>query len=285
VLVGASAAVLLGACGGSGDSADSKDSATGDSDARDVNPVLFQAQGTVISGIPQRIPVGLRNADGSIVSRGPDLLTADVTDLDGKPLGQSLTARRHAKGLAVPYWPFVTTFAAPGAYRMAFKEIDVAVPFSVVEPALHTVPTVGAAMPALTTPTPVAPDGVDPICTASPACPLHTVSLDAALTDAKPIAFLLGTPAYCQTGVCGPILDLMLAQQKRLGDAVTFLHNEVYAKPYEDSSTPTTPAVSDLGLTFEPVIWLIGADGVIRQRIDVIVDEDELTEALDALIA
>jgi hypothetical protein len=41
--------------------------------------------------------------------------------------------------------------------------------------------------------------------------------------------------------------------------------------------------VDALGLTFEPCLFLVGADGVVAERLDTIYDRAELTEALARL--
>jgi hypothetical protein len=107
------------------------------------------------------------------------------------------------------------------------------------------------------------------------------VSLDAALTQGKPVAFIVATPKYCQVAICGPVLDVLLAQQAAHPD-VTMIHAEVWT---DDTTTTAAPAVTALDLTYEPVIFLIGADGTIRQRIDTIFDSSELDAALQSLTA
>ena len=58
-----------------------------------------------------------------------------------------------------------------------------------------------------------------------PAC--TTQSLTAAIAAARPIAFLVGTPEFCQTGVCGPVLDLLVEQAPDHPE-IQFVHAEVY---------------------------------------------------------
>jgi hypothetical protein len=134
-------------------------------------------------------------------------------------------------------------------------------------------------MPALQTPTTQDHRGVDPICTRDPACPLHEISLDAALQSGKPVAFIVSTPKYCQVAICGPVLDVLLG----LRDAnpnVTMIHAEVWT---DDTTTTPAPAVRDLNLSYEPVLFLVGADGMIRQRVDLIFDTAEASAAVAAL--
>ena len=144
----------------------------------------------------------------------------------------------------------------------------------------------GDQMPAVPTPTVDDPHGVTPICTREPPCDLHQVSLDQAL-GTGPVALLVASPAFCQTAICGPVLDVMLGQMAPY-DSVTFIHAEVYKDPANRSSPVVpedfAPIVTALGLPFEPVLYTIAADGVVRGRLDYIFDGEEIRAALDGLV-
>jgi hypothetical protein len=153
------------------------------------------------------------------------------------------------------------------------------------DPAEVIVPQPGQPMPIVATPTPSVTQGVDPICTRFEPCPLHATSLDQALGSA-PVALLVGTPAYCQTGICGPVLDQLLTAAPA---GVTMIHAEVYANPREvegniaDPAIRPAPIMAALDLAFEPALFVVGADGVITERFDNVYDQRELAEALGAL--
>jgi hypothetical protein len=143
----------------------------------------------------------------------------------------------------------------------------------------------GQALPSVVTPSPGDLAGVEVACTRQPACPLHDISLDKALALKKPLAVLVSTPAFCQTAVCGPVLDVLLKAAPTVGDAVRLLHLEVYAqRPREKiEGTPLSPAVKAFALDAEPSLFLVGADGIVRQRIDGVFGTGEVTRALAAL--
>ena len=116
---------------------------------------------------------------------------------------------------------------------------------------------------------------------------LHDVTLAAALGEGSPIALLVATPAFCATAVCGPVLDVLLAVQGQVPD-VRYLHAEVYENPLAvDNVAEATPTAltQDLGLTYEPSLFLIGADGVLVDRLDNVYDETEALESVQALAA
>jgi hypothetical protein len=134
-------------------------------------------------------------------------------------------------------------------------------------------------MPSAGTPTTANPLGVGTICTQDPPCPLHEVSLDAALAEGRPVALLVSTPAFCQVAICGPVLDLLVAAAPDHPD-VALIHLEVYPGGQPDAES-LSPVVSDtLGLAYEPALFVADATGTITSRLDNIYDGDELTEAL-----
>lgn len=120
---------------------------------------------------------------------------------------------------------------------------------------------------AVSTPTPTVENarGVDPICTRKPPCSMHQISLDEALRNAKPTVLTIGTPAFCQTRFCGPVVDsLMKVQAGPLGSKIDFVHIELYA---DDKDAPAkailSPAAAAWRVEAEPVVYYIKPDGSI----------------------
>ena len=107
---------------------------------------------------------------------------------------------------------------------------------------------------------------------------LFPIYLRDALTMGKPVAYLLGTPAYCQTGTCSPALDALLEVRDAVGDSVVFVHAEVYT-----DSTATTPAkaVTDYYMKYEPALFVTDANGVLTDRLDAIFDASEVRAVLE----
>ena len=109
-----------------------------------------------------------------------------------------------------------------------------------------------------------------------------TSRCDEALAAATPVAFLIATPQFCQQAICGPVLDVLLSQKDAF-PGVKMLHSEVYptVADAQPSVLKVTDVVAAYGLTFEPALYLAGADGTIVNRLDTIFDEAELHDALD----
>ncbi len=286
---GVGAAVLLGACGdeaeqarpgGTSDGGAGRDG-TASSDGF-VVLARFPNSRAIVPG-PARLAVSLAAADGTLLTDGPATLTGSVRDERGAVVAEIATPRRGAT-LGVPYWSVTADLPAPGLYEIALDgAAGDPLPMLVFDPAEATVPVPGARLPAFDTPTVDDPRGVDPICTRlDGACPFHDVSLADALAAGRPVVYLVGTPAHCRTATCGPGLEFLMAVAPELADRASFVHAEVYADP---AGTEVAPAVTALGLDYEPTIFVTDASGTVVQRIDIVWDEAELRELLAAALS
>ena len=285
LLGGAAASAFLVACGSSDGESSSADADAGDpgSTAPGIafgTYVLAQRfpQNVQEPGL-QRLPISLATADGRIVSDGPDTLNASVDDADGNPLGIDISAVRRDLESG-PYYSFRVPIETPGIYYLMVEGgPEGGAAFQVMEPGSVPVPGPGDSMPPFDTPTVDDGRGVDPICTREPEpCPFHDVTLTDALLSGKPVAYLVGTPAFCQTGTCAPALESMIDIQDRFGETFTWVHAEVYT---DNTATTPAPAVDAASLTFEPSLFVIAPDGTVIERLDAIWDQTELVEVLE----
>lgn len=276
LLAGAGLAGLaaLGACGDDGDD----DAATTGSTepAGRATFSLVVSTFTHVSGIDERLTVALLTAErtGPVALDGPVELA-----IDGEPVESTV----HTDGTPLPYLLVRHRFEKPGTVEVAatYKGETREAGVTVSDPAEVKVPFPGTAMISTPSPTPANTLGVDPICTADPACPLHDVSLDAAVGEQRPLAVLFSTPALCKSRFCGPVLDTVLAQREAFADRVRFLHVEIYRDRTGKTLAPTVEAYN---LAAEPVLFLAGADGVVRERLDNAFDRVEARAALERLV-
>lgn len=286
LLLGAAGGLVLASCGrgsSGGDASATTDATTAaDADRLFVAPVFAPEQP---AGQRVRLPLAIAGADGVLVDEAPRTISVRVGP-EGGELGEAVEVERHDQAIGRPYFPLITTLSSEGSWRIEVEAGGRAVePLTVAaRPAssLPAVPVVGDPLPSLATPTLRAAEGVDPICTRDPPCPLHEVSLDAALAEGRPLALLVSTPAYCQTAICGPVLDLLVSRSEQMGARATFVHAEVYT---DDTARATTPVVSALGLTYEPSLFLVAGDGTVVERLDYTFDAVELDEVVDRWLA
>ena len=274
-------AVLLGACG---DDSDGGSSATDPEVSGLVLVQFFGGPPMLAAGSEIRAPFGIADGEGLLaVDDNPEALTVSVLDASGNDVVEPIEVRRHAKGLPRAYFPLRFTVEEPGVYtgrtEVSGEALEMAIQVDAAEDVLVIRP--GEPLPAMATPTTADAQGVDPICTNDPVCPLHDVTVADALAAGDPIALLVSTPAFCQIAICGPVLDVLLGVSADR-PSIRYLHAEVYAHPHVEVDTKA-PVVDELGLAFEPCLVLAGADGVVVERLDTIFDEDEVTEALARL--
>ena len=224
-----------------------------------------------------RLPISLQ-ANGESVRQGPARLTGKMVDDQGNVVMDSLVAVRRGAGLAIPFWAFEAEVAAPGFYTLQVDDGPAdGLGVQINDPAQVAVPLVGQPLPPFATPTVGDGRGVDPICTRDPMCPLHELTLTEALATGKPVAYLIGTPAYCQTGVCGPVLDFLLAARDKVGDKIAMVHADIYT--YSSIKT-VSPAVLAYQMDYEPALFIADASGKVVERLDAVWDADELDTAL-----
>lgn len=231
-----------------------------------------------------RLPFSLGDKSGVITTDSgytiPETLQFTVTDIDGNGIGleDPLVVASHVTDVPQPYWPLELTIDKVGIYVISLVGSDQ--PGSSVQlfdPAEVDMPIVGRPLPPIDTPTNDNPRGVDPVCTREPACPLHDVNLRDALGSGKPVVYLLGTPAYCQTGTCSPALEALLEVRDSVGDAATFIHAEVYT---DSTATVTAPAVTGHNMSYEPALFIADGAGKLVDRLDAIFDAREVRAVL-----
>lgn len=277
--VGAGGMVALGtalaACGGD----DGSDAGGGDVTGFVMVP-RYQSDSVATGQV--RLPFSIASSDGALLTTGPDTLVGEVRNEQGNLVAQ-VTLPRRGTGLAVPYWTLDTLIPARGLYDVRFAgQSGDPTPFIVESPDTVRVPVQGDPLPAFDTPTTADARGVDPVCTRLEGpCPFHAVTLTEALAAGLPVVYLIGTPAHCSTGTCAPGLDFLIDVAADYDGRASFVHAEVYA---DQAATTIAPAVTSLDLTYEPVIWITDAAGIVQRRIDVVWDRDELAEILAGVL-
>jgi hypothetical protein len=271
---------LLAACGD--DSADGTRVADGQVPKNALIAAFPQGVPHVATGVPTRLPYLLADKEGVPLSRidGPVTFTVEQ---DGKAVGGPVQVAPRSDGVPRAYLPLSFTFPQAGVYDVfadyGGQKLDSTL--QVYGADQIGPPVVGEALPPAETATAANPL-VDPVCSRVPPCPFHEVNLADAVGQGKPIVLMVATPAYCQTAVCGPILDTLVDQASGRTD-ITVIHSEVYRNPKEvrdiqDANLAPVPDTYDL--RFEPAMFVTNAAGTIVARADVTVDRTEMTELL-----
>lgn len=278
LLGSASAGALLAACSGSSETGSSAPSPTpGGGRATPFDPVaqvtdaeqslsVTAATWEQLTGTDVPLAFGVLDIDAQPITA--ESVEVVVVPLDGEP-GEPVTAERveDPTGRGGLYLARLD-LPEPGTVSLVVTTDDdragsAVVP--VVDAADSAFPAPGDDAPAVATPTTEDPLGAEALCTSSPPCDMHDVSLADALAEGRPVVLQFATPAYCQTAVCGPSVEVLDAVRSEgdWGDVV-FVHSEIYA----DAGQTLLEPVAEFGLPSEPWLYAIDGEGVVVRRVD-----------------
>ncbi|HEV2791060.1 MAG TPA: hypothetical protein VGV69_07150, partial [Solirubrobacterales bacterium] len=82
----------------------------------------------------------------------------------------------------------------------------------------------------------------------------------------EPIVLLFATPEFCQSRVCGPVVDVAEQAKQEYGDKAAFIHMEIYND--NDPAQGVRPQVRAFHLPSEPYLFAIDRDGIVRDAIE-----------------
>ncbi|HTR74420.1 MAG TPA: hypothetical protein VMH33_04070 [Solirubrobacterales bacterium] len=82
----------------------------------------------------------------------------------------------------------------------------------------------------------------------------------------EPILLLFTTPKFCQSRVCGPVVDVTQQAQHEFEGKANFIHMEIYNE--NDPSKGVRPQVRRFHLPTEPWLFAIDREGVVRATVE-----------------
>ena len=132
--------------------------------------------------------------------------------------------------------------------------------------AFHRVPRPGEKAPKIHTPTAQDVGGrLSKITTRIPPDTQNEVDYAEALGK-EPIVLLFATPQFCQSRVCGPVVDVAEQVKSEYGDEAAFIHMEIYNG--NDPGLGVRGQVRAFHLPTEPYLFAIDRRGVVRDAIE-----------------
>jgi hypothetical protein len=303
---------LVAACGGSGDNAPAEGSAVvetveqpppaGQAPAGSISSLLEKGAGEDVALVfgTQDYAVGANRLSFLVVDSQGQLVDAPRArvrlakgELDAVP---TLEATADELPVGAPPArgddfdaPFVYVLHVdldkPGLYSLLVepegKQIQAYGQIEVAE--RSAAPPVGAKAPPSDTPT--LEDGFpEDITTATPPdVDLLRYSVKQSLEDGVPFVVTFATPKFCQSRVCGPVVDIVDAVRKKLaGSGVRFIHVEIYEA--NDPERGFNRWVQEWNLPSEPYTFLVDGTGTIRGRFEGLVTAGELERAVRDLL-
>ncbi len=139
-------------------------------------------------------------------------------------------------------------------------------------------PDVGEPAPHVHTPTAADVGGdLRKIDTRVPPDQMHEYDL-AEVLGKEPAVLLFATPQFCQSRVCGPVVDEAEQVHQTDGKGVAFIHMEIYEE--NNPNLGVRPQVKAFHLPSEPWLFVIDKHGIIRTRIEGAWGIPELEQAL-----
>ena len=193
---------------------------------------------------------------------------------------------------------------AVGPFRLAFTVLPPEQVLSIGDPAPRTRQRIAADVA-----------DVSEIDTMQPPDPFHDVTIQDAISSGRPLVVLFGTPAFCETTTCAPVMNtVMIPLYEQYGDQAQFIHVEPYVTslaregkgfcpvpafnrefaaqgigegtsecppiPPEQLGTPE----ESWNLTGEPMLFVVDQQGVIAGKFDGPAGPDEVEAALQVAL-
>ena len=113
-----------------------------------------------------------------------------------------------------------------------------------------------------------------------PAEELLRHSVADSLADGVPFVVTFATPAFCQTRVCGPVVETVdEARALYEANGIRFIQVEIYND--NDPNAGVNQWVQEWGLPSEPWTFIVDASGVIQERFEGAMSLGELSAAID----
>jgi hypothetical protein len=244
-----------------------------------VGFALFDTAGKQLSGAGVSLYVG--NTDGS-AAHGPYLARSESLKVSPQfESKQTATDPNAARGVYVADVPFkhngkfaMLAIAQLDGRLVATSPISVQVGGKKVTP-----PAVGDKAPVIHTLTPADVAGdVAKIDTRVPPAPSLLQDDFADVVGKKPVVLTFATPQLCQSRVCGPVVDVVDEVQAKVGDKVSFIHQEVYQD--NEINKGLRPQLVTYKLQTEPWTFVIDRKGIISTRFEGAFSAGELERAV-----
>jgi hypothetical protein len=207
--------------------------------------------------------------------------TAEIESLETEPAFRAQTTSNDPDAALAVYKTSID-FPSAGEWRVAAlvkdgKELKGTLLPSAVVGQFSQVPQVGEKAPRIHTPTREDVSDVSEITTRVPPDTQNEADF-ADVLGKKPIALLFATPQFCQSRVCGPVVDVAEQVKESYGEEAEFIHMEVFED--NDPSKGVRPQVKAFNLPSEPWLFVIDRNGVVRTAIEGAFGVTELENAV-----
>jgi hypothetical protein len=259
--------VMVAACGGSST----------------VEAMIASSPGGIGVG-DQRVLIGLVDTATDQLAASPDIeVVATLRDRIGSPLGEYqgefVWIVPDVRGL----YAFEFEIPGPGTFQVTLTagEFGELGPLGLVT--VEDPPGVGIGDPAPLSQTRTSADHdlMDITSDPEPDPSFYEMSVADAIRSG-PTVIVFGTPAWCQSQACGPMLDQVKALSTEFPD-LNYVHVEVYEDIHVASFDQLVPvaAVAEWELLSEPWVFVVDGEGLVSASFEGAVSDGELRAAFD----
>jgi hypothetical protein len=99
----------------------------------------------------------------------------------------------------------------------------------------------------------------------------------------EPILLLFATPRFCQSRVCGPVIDVAEQAKQEFGDKAAFIQMEIFNE--NDPDKGVRPQVRAFHLPTEPWLFAINREGVVSAAVEGAFGLESMDEVAEKVIA
>jgi len=99
----------------------------------------------------------------------------------------------------------------------------------------------------------------------------------------EPIVLLFATPQFCQSRVCGPVVDVAEQVKQEYGDKAAFIHMEIFND--NDPGKDARPQVRAFNLPSEPWLFTIDRQGTVSSAVEGAFGLELMTSAVKKAVA
>jgi hypothetical protein len=210
---------------------------------------------------------------------------AAIESLQTQPAFRAQTTTSDPDAASVVYTTQID-FPSEGEWRIAAlirrgDELEAALLPSADVGKFASLPQVGDKAPLIHTPTPADAGGdLAEITTRIPPDTQNQVDY-ADVVGKEPVVLLFATPQFCQSRVCGPVVDVAEQVKQLYGDKAAFIHMEIFKD--NDPGKGVRPQVRAFNLPSEPWLFAIDREGRIETEVEGAFGVDELTQVVKGL--
>lgn len=125
------------------------------------------------------------------------------------------------------------------------------------------------------------PATIDQACTRNPPDSMHRANF-ARVIGKRPVALVIATPQFCESRVCGPVVDVAEQIRSKYGDQVEFIHLEVYNQ--NDPAKGLRASLRSFGVMTEPWLFTFDRSGRVAARLEGAFGERDVESAVRAAL-